>query len=212
DYERLDRFGSIFRKMIEANSFSFDEESMAILERIYDPGSELGQPDLIVDGQVAWHSHSLIAADANDPRVSYSAAATMLEGPYDINSFQRIGDSLHIELNGGVEWAGLWLTAGVNVSDRLSPDYSMYDKLVLELKGDVGGEKLYVNMEDMNDPMDGTSTRYELQLSDQWQIYEIDLQEFETADLTILSVPLGFVFLEEPVAFSIRSARFVKSE
>jgi hypothetical protein len=88
----------------------------------------------------------------------------------------------------------------------------MYDTLLLELKGDIGGERIIINMEDMEDPADGSSTRYELMLNDEWQSYEIDLAEFETADLSILSVPLGFVFLETPVSFSVRTARFVKAD
>ena len=36
--------------------------------------------------------------------------------------------------------------------------------------------------------------------------------EFETADLSILSIPLGFVLLDGPVAFSVRTAKFVKAE
>jgi hypothetical protein len=88
----------------------------------------------------------------------------------------------------------------------------MYDTLLLELKGDIGGERIIINMEDMEDPADGSSTRYELMLNDEWQSYEIDLAEFKTADLNILSVPLGFVFLETPVSFSVRTARFVKAD
>ncbi len=85
----------------------------------------------------------------------------------------------------------------------------MYSKLVLELKGDTGGENIIINLEDRDDPADGSSTRYEIELSDRWQTYEIDLAEFKTADLSILSVPLGFVFFEEPVSFSIRNAKFI---
>ena len=211
EYDKLDRYGSIFQRMIDNDTVDFDESAIAMLDEIYDASSGAGQPNLIVDGQIAWYSHHLIVSDANDPRVSYGAAATQLQGPFDFNSLRHSGDSLDISFNGGSEWAGIWLPAGTDLGLRISPDYSMYDTLVLELKGDVGGENLIVNMEDREDPVDGTSTRYKIQLSDEWQTYEIDLEEFETADLSILSVPLGFVFLEEPVSFSIRTARFVKN-
>ena len=212
EYDRLDRLGSIFRRMVETDSVEFDGAAIAMLNGLHDSNSGIGQPDLIVEGQVAWHSHSVIASDANDPRVSYEAAAAGLQSPYDFDSFRRTGDSLHIDFKGGAEWAGVWIPAGTSIADRLSPDYSMYDTLVLELKGDVGGERIAVNMEDRDDPTDGSSTRYPLQLSDQWQTYEIDLEEFETADLSVLAVPLGFVFFEDPVSFSVRTARFVKAE
>jgi hypothetical protein len=191
---------------------TFDDTTVAILDGIHDSSLNLGQPELIMDGQVAWHSHHLVASDANDPRVSYEAAAAGLQSPYDFNSFRRIGDSLHFAFRGGAEWAGVWLVAGADSTSRQAPDYSMYDTLLLELKGDIGGERIIINMEDMEDAADGSSTRYELMLNDEWQSYEIDLAEFETADLSILSVPLGFVFLETPVSFSVRTARFVKAD
>ena len=211
DYDKLDRLGKAFQRLVETDTMTLDKTAIDILNGIYDPGSGIGQPNMIVDGQITWHSYDLLNSDANDPRVSYQASAAGLQSPFNFKSLQRVDDSLHIVHHGGAAWAGIWLAAGTNSSDRRSPDYSMYDTLVLELKGDAGGEKLLVNLEDRDDPIDGSSTRYELQLTDQWQIYEIDLAEFETADLSILSVPLGFVFDDEPVAFSVRSARFVRA-
>jgi hypothetical protein len=212
EYDRLDRIGKAFRWLVEIDTMTLDETASEILGGIYDPGSGAGQPNVIVDGQIAWHSYDLLNSDANDPRVSYEASAAGLQSPFNFNSFQRIGDSLHISIQGGAAWAGIWFAAGTNSADRRSLDYSMYDTLVLELKGDAGGEKIFLNLEDRDDPADGTSTRYELQLSDQWQTYEIDLAEFETADLSILTVPLGFVFIDGPVAFSVRTAKFIKSD
>jgi hypothetical protein len=212
EYDRLDRLGRAFQRSVEIDSMDLDETALGILDGIYDPRSGVGQPSLIADGQTSWHSHYLISSDANDPRVSYEASAARRRSPFNFNSFQRIGDSLHIDYQGGAAWAGMWLVAGTGISDRRSPDSSMYEKLLLELKGDAGGEKIVVNMEDRDDPPDGTSTRIELQLSDSWQTYEIDLAEFETANLSILTSPLGFVFSEEPVSFSVRTAKFVKAD
>jgi hypothetical protein len=212
DYDKLDRLGRAFQRLVDTDSVALDDIAISILDGIYDPRSGIGQPNVIVDGQVYWHSYGLVNSDANDPRVSYDAAAAEPEGPFDPDSFQRIGDSLHINYHGGAAWAGIWFGAGTDAADRSTADYSMYSTLLLEIKGDAGGEQIVVNMEDRDDPADGTSTRYPLQLSDQWQTYEIDLTEFETADLRILSIPVGFVFFEEPVSFSVRNARFIKAD
>lgn len=212
EYDKLDRLGRVFRHLVKIDSAVLDETAIEILDGIHDPGGGLGQPKLVVDGQVSWHSHYLLNADANDPRVSYQASAAGLQSPFNFNSFQRVGDSLRIDYQGGAAWAGIWFGAGTNSSERRSLDYSMYDKLLLELKGNVGGEQIVVNLEDRDDAADGTTTRLEIQLSDNWQTYEIDLAEFETADLSILSTPLGFVFFEEPVSFSVRTAEFVKAD
>lgn len=209
EYDKLDRLGKVFLRLVEIDTMALDETAIEIIDGIYDPTSGVGQPNMIVDGQVAWHSYDMLNADANDPRVSYEASSSGQQSPFNFNTIQRMGDSLHIDYAGGAAWAGIWLGAGTSTSDRRSADYSMYDTLVIELKGDVGGEKVLINMEDRDDPADGTSTRYELRLTNEWQTYEIDLDEFATADLSILSVPFGFVFLDGPVAFSVRTARFV---
>lgn len=52
------------------------------------------------------------------------------------------------------------------------------------------------DFEDSDDPVNGSSTGSELRPSDSWQTYEINLGEFETAQLSVLALPLGFVFLE----------------
>ncbi|MDX1571220.1 MAG: hypothetical protein R3200_12110, partial [Xanthomonadales bacterium] len=87
--------------------------------------------------------------------------------------------------------------------------FSEFDTLQIELKGDQGGERVIVNIEDAGDPQDGTSTRIELVLTDQWQTYEIDLNDFKTADLSTLFTPFAFVFLgDPPVSFSVRSVAY----
>jgi hypothetical protein len=209
EYDRLDHLGKAFQRLVEIDSMDFDATAMAILDSFHDPGGGVGNPNVIMDGQVSWGSHYLMSADANDPRVSYGAFAAGRKSPFDINSFQRMGDSLHIDYYGGAAWAGIWLGSD---SGRRGLDYSTYDKLLLELKGDAGGENVLINIEDADDPADGQSTRIALQLSDSWQMYEIDLADFETADLSILFAALGFVFLEEPVSFSVRTAKFVKTD
>lgn len=210
EYDTLNRTGRAFIQLVEADSMEVDESTSSILNGIYDPGSGIGYPELIVDGRISWQSYYPINSDANDPRISYEAGAAGRQSPYNYNSFVRSGDSLHIDYQGGAAWAGIWLAAGAGDLQQQSPDFSTYSTLLLELKGDTGGETIIVNMEDRDDPADGTSTRIKLQLSDQWQTYEIDLTRFETADLRILFTPLGFVFFEEPVAFSVRTARFVR--
>jgi hypothetical protein len=59
EYDKLYRLGSAFRRMVATDSVTFDETTVAILDGIHDPSRNVGQPDLIVDGQVAWHSHHL---------------------------------------------------------------------------------------------------------------------------------------------------------
>jgi hypothetical protein len=212
EYDKLDNLGEAFQHLVDIDSMQLDATAMAILEGIHDPGSGIGDPNIIVDGQVSWSSHYLMSADANDPRLNNEAFVAEGRSPYDVNSFQRIGDSLRIDYHGGAAWGGIWFASSSVSSDRQGLDYSGYDTLLLELKGDAGGENILINLEDATDPADGRSTRIALQLSDSWQTYEIDLADFETADLSNLFTALGFVFLDESVSFSIRTAKFVKTD
>ena len=112
---------------------------------------------------------------------------------------------------GGDPWAGIWFPVGVDRAIN-SRKFSVFVKLVLELKGDTGGETVHVNIEDREGSGDGTSTKVPLLLTDQWKTYMINLADFKTADLVILTVPFGLVFYEEPVAFSVRSVKYVKPD
>ena len=77
---------------------------------------------------------------------------------------------------------------------------------------DSGGESVRVHLKDSDDPDDGTQTNVEVVLSNDWQVFEIDLGRFETADLSALTIVLGFVFAGEPQSFSIRNARYLDDD
>jgi hypothetical protein len=211
EYNKLDHLGRTFKYLVGIGSTDLDATAREIIDGLYDTNSGLGQPSLIVDGQAAWDSYHFIASDANDIRVSYEAADAGLPSPFDINSFQHASDNVRLQFLGGAIWAGMWFIPGVSPGKEWTPDYSTFDKLLIEAKGDMGGETININIEDRDDPHDGSSTKVRLQLTDQWQTYEIDLSEFETADMTMLDA-IGFTFYEEPQAFSIRTIKFVKAD
>ena len=131
---------------------------------------------------------------------------------FDFRSVESVDDGLNITYPGGTQWGALWLAVLRAADERPSLDFSGFDTLLLEMKGDVGGESVLVHVKDTDDPDDGTQTNVELVLTDDWQVYEIDLDRFETADLSTLTVVLGFVFAGEPQSFSIRNARYLKKD
>ena len=79
------------------------------------------------------------------------------------------------------------------------------------MKGETGGEQLEIAMKDKNDPPDGSESRVKIELTDQWKIYEIQTNQFKTADMQFIMVPLGFVF-QGPLGrrIHIRSIQFKK--
>lgn len=55
-------------------------------------------------------------------------------------------------------------------------------------------------------------TEVPFQLTEEWQIYKIDLAEIANADVEILAVPFGRVFYREPDSFSVGNVRYTKPD
>ncbi|MBT8113968.1 MAG: hypothetical protein KJP04_01215 [Arenicella sp.] len=213
DYERLQLLGNALITMVNNGSTELDDTTRVALREIYDPRSGIGYANVIVDGQIAFQAYfpgtnnSVDYAPGTDNRVGDQEQ----NSPVHLRSFEKQDGSLHIDYAGGAEWVGFWYLVGMNLESPEFRDYSKFDKLVLELKGDQGGETVIINMEDWEDPRDGSSSRVALQLTDQWQTYEIELARFETADLKMLRA-LGFILLNEaPQSFSVRTMRFAEN-
>jgi hypothetical protein len=210
DYQILKRLGKTLVNMNNKGIVYFDDASLAMLERNYVPRTGMGNPNVIIDGQISWHSYIPTSASADDIRLSAKRDVNneykaITEVRFD--SFKNTDNSVHIAYPGGAEWAGLWFFIPADGS----ADFSKFDTLLLELKGDIGGETFLLNLEDINDPTDGSTTRIELQLTDQWQRYELDLADFKTADLTQLKIGIGFVFGQKAQSFSVRTVRYIDS-
>jgi hypothetical protein len=200
-YDKLESLGAAFRRLVEAGATDLDEESRRALDSIYAESSPVGFADLIVDGQIAWHTY-YVAGESDLGR----------EKVFDFRSVEKNGDSLRITYPGGTQWGALWLAIDRVAEERPSLDFSGFDKLSLEMRLDSGSKSVRVHLKDADDPDDGTQTNVEFVLNDDWQLFEIDLDRFETADLSALIIPLGFVFAGEPQSFSIRNARYLDDD
>ena len=205
EYEKAIALGHAFVQMVGAGRSNFGPQENSL------PGypgdtQEIGRADLVVNGAISFDSYGFYFTGSNDQGQEFNPG-----------SMERTGNALRLSYPGGVpdpefeSWAAIWFS--VNDSDLGRPfrDFSTYDTLQLELKGDLGGESILVNMKDRDDPDDGSQTNIELVLTDQWQSYEVDLARFENADLSKLTIVTGFLYLDqfEPVSFSIRNARFI---
>lgn len=209
EYDRLDRLGRAFIRMTENGSMEFDETTVSMLERIYDSKEGYGYPEVITGGRVYWPNYKLGLADSFVPgAIGSSPNASSEEGSYSLDIVEQKDNAFHLSYPGGADWSTWFFVVRGSSSKRPSQDFSMFNKLVLELKGDVGGEIFMVSIKDQDDPDDGTQTNVELQLTEQWKTYEIDLARFETADLRKLHVAMSFIFGKEPQSFSVRTIRY----
>ncbi len=109
----------------------------------------------------------------------------------------------------GQSWGAVFVTAGkpIPLGKRGKMDFSKYAKLVLELKGEKGAT-VQVGLKDNLDPDDGSESKVTLNIENEWKEYEIDLKNFETADLRNLYIVTEFVFANNPQTLSVRKIQF----
>jgi hypothetical protein len=190
--------GESFIETVEAGQMDTSE----LLPRtpISNWNENLGLPRIVTEGRPELGAYSMWGA-------------TPSEGPYifRVNSIRTIGGELLVDYPGGAEWASVyWVPQSVATSGRQHMDFSAFTKLHLELKGETGDETVDVLVKDADYPDHLEPISVQLQLSDEWQTYEIDLNEFAPNDLSRLHVVLGFSIYpaDDALVFSIRNARY----
>ncbi|MGJ8678993.1 DUF6090 family protein [Paraglaciecola sp.] len=217
DYERLKYLGRAFIRMVEKGMMEYDDTTLSELDAIYDMGQGDVEPNLIVDGRVGLHAYVPNVGDSNYTHIKGASKDlplnTGLLPAIELTSAGRVDKALHVSYSGNITWAGFWIFSYDDSGILMPLDFSEFDTLQLELKGDVGGETLLIHIEDSEDERDGSATKVEIQLTNEWQTYEIKLSDFKTADLSKLTNVLGFVFKQpQPLSFSVKSAKYLKRE
>lgn len=94
------------------------------------------------------------------------------------------------------QWGAVFITVGRPTNfDRPGQDLSDYQTLSLELKGNSGGESIWIGLKDNTDRDDGTETKIRVSdLTQEWQTFTFPLSDFYTASLDRLYVVTEFVF------------------
>jgi len=94
------------------------------------------------------------------------------------------------------DWGAVFITVGQPTAPpRPSQDLSGYQALSLELRGEGGGESVWVGLKDSTDPDDGTETKQQVSnLTQDWRTFTFPLSSFSTADPARLNVVTEFVF------------------
>ncbi|NER78978.1 MAG: hypothetical protein F6K42_05245 [Leptolyngbya sp. SIO1D8] len=111
----------------------------------------------------------------------------------------------------GQEWGAVFITVGEPTDPpRPSENFSDYQRLSLELRGQVGGETVLIALKDNHDPDDGTETQVRASgITTNWQSFEFDLERFSNADREQLYVVIEFLFEEIPQTVCFRNIRYI---
>jgi hypothetical protein len=108
------------------------------------------------------------------------------------------------------KWGAVFITVGPPVDPpRPGLDLSRYKYLVLEMRGGVGGEKVYVGIKSNAQPDNGSEVKVEETLGSEWQTYRYPLARFVRADSARLYVVAELVFSGgEAATVYVRSVRY----
>lgn len=192
-YDNLTIYGDVLTRMIRENIRDLDAVSQEKLSSVFDSRSDKGYHFVVQNGTISGFYN---------------------EGFADIFNLSRWVDSKpnRIEANfPQAAWSYVYFNIGFDhLQKPLTKDYSGYRSMTLELKGAKGGEEVYINIKDKDDPDDGTESRVPLILTDGWKTYEIPLSKFKTANLKEISVPAGILSLEDSKSISIRNIEYLR--
>lgn len=145
NYEHLGPLGKAFIKMLHNHSVTNNQSSKDIMVDFYRPDMGLVYPNVMENGQLVLHSYHFVAADSNLLSIKGCnievADDTWEQRVFNMDSIKQNKDSLHINYQGGAKWAEVWMVTEGSSNYAGSLDFSNFNTLMLELKGDIGGKK-----------------------------------------------------------------------
>jgi hypothetical protein len=177
-------------------------------------------PNLPVFSATATTGHPILHENGRPNYHSYGIFTAPLSTFYWNLVYNRVwinDDALHINFPGDMPWAYLyWKVGPIDiVFQRYSRDYSMYDRIRIEIKRDEHTECSNIRLEikDIDNADKGELTSIRLALTPQWQTLTFDLAEFVEADLTRLNVVAGLLYLDNAACnVSVRDIRYLTPE
>ena len=120
-------------------------------------------------------------------------------------------DAMRLAFPGDPVWGAVFITVGKpRDKDRPGGDYSAFNSLEVDLRGEAGGESVDIGIKDWRQPDDGTEHKQSIRLTSAWKTYRFPLRSFEGADLTHIYVVCEVVFADKPETVYLRSVRYTK--
>jgi len=154
-------------------------------------GPTFGQPHILVYGKATYHEIEIQDGNRFDNWIEMSTNQININYPKNMG----YGVIRFVDLK-------------VKRLEAKSADYSIYNSISLDLKGEVGGELISIAFLDTDDLGDGSETRVSLNLNDQWKTYEIDLDKFQATNFKSLIESPVIVLQNEALSFSIKNIEF----
>jgi len=194
-YQKQILMGKKLVEMIQDSKTSFDQQTKLEFSGILFSFGDADIISLLINGEVPTGFKLKYAAST---QFSYH--------------FSNQKDYLIIEYpTNKYAWASSYFSVDALYGRVDQMDFSPYSKIVIEMRGESGGELVEIGMKDINDPPDGSESKIKIKLTEEWKFYEFETNQFVTADMNKIMIPLLFVF-EGPTGrkINVRSVQFKK--
>jgi hypothetical protein len=194
NYDNLIATGEELIRLIGVNAMNFEAAGFEPKSEIFDKFDGTGNPKIIINGfQTPYYSNL----------EAYST-------PINLSYVSPFYEELQVDFP-GMEWGVFYIYVGQGSVEQLETrDYSSYNTLRLELKGEKGGEKIQISIKDETNPTDGSEAKVPLILTNEWKIYDIPLSKFEGTNLKKLFMPAAFIFEKDAAVISIKNIEYLK--
>ncbi len=193
DYDNLAIIGEKIVYLINSKDIISDT-SRIMRQSIFDKYGDIGYPKLMDKGLTSGQ-YSLSFASSHPYNV----------GITDIN--RELDNKIEFEAQ---PWGVVYFYVGRSSIELLeTKDFSVYKTLKLELRGEKGGEKVMIGMKDETNPTDGSETKITLELTKEWETYEIPLTAFVNTNLKKIFMPISFVFENEAANIYYRHIEYM---
>lgn len=193
-YDKQILLGEKYIEMVDKQEVNFNEQTKIDFSGTLYTYAEVDILNLMVNGKVPSGFELIYAQSSNEyyDGVKFEDDYTILT--YPENNF---------------DWGSPFFTIEALNGRVTEMDFTKYKNVILEMKGENGGEKFALMMKDKYDLPDGKESRVTITVTKTWETYEVPIDQFETADKKIIETPLGFVFLgSEGRTIHVRSIQF----
>ncbi|MCW5516022.1 DUF6090 family protein [Muriicola sp. Z0-33] len=193
-YDLQITLGEKYIEMVDQKQVNFSEQTKISFSSIIGTYEEVDVLNLLIDGQVA-PNFDFIYAQSGDvyyPGIDFKEDYLVITYPEDTFT-----------------WGSPYFRIKVLNGRVTELDFSKYKHVVLEMKGEKGGEEFALMMKDKYDLPDGKESRVNITLTQNWKKYQVPIDQFKTADMEIIETPLGFVFIGgQGKTIHVRSIQF----
>lgn len=192
-YENMIITGHVLQNMIINKESSFNQGALDQLAKVFNEYGDAPYSKVMRSGYETRGYDRGIASAYNNQGVN----------------FQFLGTHSAIQFK-PEPWATVYFFVGNGVPDpdRVK-DFSKFETLRLRLRGTQGGEQVAVGIKDISNPTDGSETKVQLTLTNQWQDYNIPLNKFKPTNLEKLFIVTAFIAENQAMTIEVESIAFL---